>query len=66
VPPAARIGDRTRITAGVARRIGAHHICSGLGVVGRVTKRTAEEIDREDIAPFPRLQLGPELHVRRR
>jgi CubicO group peptidase (beta-lactamase class C family) len=32
--------------------IGAHHICSGLWVVGRVTKRTAEEILAQDIAPF--------------
>jgi hypothetical protein len=24
--------------------IGAHHLCSGLWVVGRVTKRTADEI----------------------
>jgi CubicO group peptidase (beta-lactamase class C family) len=32
--------------------IGAHHICSGLWVVGRVTKRSADEIVAEDIAPF--------------
>ena len=32
--------------------IGAHHICSGLWVVGRVTKRTADEIVAQDIAPF--------------
>jgi len=32
--------------------IGAHHICSGLWVVGRVTKRTADQIIAEDIAPF--------------
>src|SRR6185436_5436978 len=32
--------------------IGAHHICSGLWVVGRVTKRTADEIIAQDIAPF--------------
>src|SRR4026209_1226054 len=32
--------------------IGAHHICSGLWVVGRVTKRTADEIIEQDIAPF--------------
>lgn len=32
--------------------IGAHHICSGLWVVGRVTKRSAEEIVAQDIAPF--------------
>ena len=32
--------------------IGAHHLCSGLWVVGRVTPRTAEEILAQDIAPF--------------
>lgn len=32
--------------------IGAHHICSGLWVVGRVTRRTADEIIAQDIAPF--------------
>ena len=32
--------------------IGAHHLCSGLWVVGRVTKRTADEILAQDIAPF--------------
>ncbi|HYE85452.1 MAG TPA: serine hydrolase, partial [Vicinamibacterales bacterium] len=32
--------------------IGAHHLCSGLWVVGRVTKRTAAEILAQDIAPF--------------
>ena len=32
--------------------IGAHHICSGLWVVGRVTTRTADEIIAQDIAPF--------------
>jgi len=32
--------------------IGAHHLCSGLWVVGRVTTRTAKEILAQDIAPF--------------
>jgi hypothetical protein len=32
--------------------IGAHHLCSGLWVVGRVYKRTPEEILAQDIAPF--------------
>jgi CubicO group peptidase (beta-lactamase class C family) len=32
--------------------IGAHHLCSGLWVVGRVTTRSAEEIVAQDIAPF--------------
>src|SRR5262249_56626880 len=32
--------------------IGAHHICSGLWVVGSVSKRTPEEIVAQDIAPF--------------
>jgi CubicO group peptidase (beta-lactamase class C family) len=32
--------------------IGAHHICSGLWLVGSVYQRTAEEIVAQDIAPF--------------
>ena len=32
--------------------IGAHHLCSGLWVVGRVYRRTAEEVLAQDIAPF--------------
>ena len=32
--------------------IGAHHLCSGLWVVGRVYKRTPEEALAQDIAPF--------------
>jgi CubicO group peptidase (beta-lactamase class C family) len=32
--------------------IGAHHLCSGLWVVGTVYKRTAEEILAQDIEPF--------------
>jgi CubicO group peptidase (beta-lactamase class C family) len=32
--------------------IGAHHICSGLWVVGSVFKRTPEQIVAQDIAPF--------------
>jgi CubicO group peptidase (beta-lactamase class C family) len=32
--------------------IGAHHICSGLWVVGSVYRRTPEEIVAQDIAPF--------------
>ena len=32
--------------------IGAHHLCSGLWVVGQVTRRPAEQILAEDIAPF--------------
>ena len=32
--------------------IGAHHLCSGLWVVGRVTKRTAADVLAQDIAPF--------------
>ena len=32
--------------------IGAHHLCAGLWVVGRVTKRIADEIIAQDIAPF--------------
>src|SRR5262245_4377266 len=32
--------------------MGAHHLCSGLWVVGRVLKRTPEEVLAQDIAPF--------------
>ena len=32
--------------------IAAHHLCAGLWVVGRVTKRAPEEILAQDIAPF--------------
>jgi CubicO group peptidase (beta-lactamase class C family) len=32
--------------------IGAHHLCSGLWVVGRVYKRTPEEVLAQDIEPF--------------
>ena len=32
--------------------IGAHHLCSGLWVVGRVTPRSAKDILAQDIAPF--------------
>ena len=32
--------------------IGAHHLCSGLWVVGRVTPRSAKDILAQDILPF--------------
>jgi CubicO group peptidase (beta-lactamase class C family) len=32
--------------------MGAHHLCSGLWVVGRVYQRTAEDVLAQDIAPF--------------
>src|SRR5262245_19107610 len=32
--------------------IGAHHLCYGLWVVGRVYKRAPEEVLAQDIAPF--------------
>jgi|SRR5262245_1467942 len=32
--------------------MGAHHLCSGLWVVGRVYKRTPQEVLAQDIAPF--------------
>lgn len=41
--------------------IGAHHICSGLWVVGRVTKRTADEIIAQDIAPFRDFSWDPKF-----
>ncbi len=36
-----------------AAGIGAHHLCSGTFVVGRVTERSPETVLAEDIAPFP-------------
>src|SRR6185503_20624146 len=39
--------------------IGAHHICSGLWVVGSVYKRTPEEIVAQDIAPFKDFSWDP-------
>ena len=41
--------------------IGAHHICSGLWVVGRVTKRTADDIIAQDIAPFRDFSWDPKF-----
>ncbi len=35
-----------------AAGIGAHHLCSGTFVVGRVTERSPETVLAEDIAPF--------------
>jgi CubicO group peptidase (beta-lactamase class C family) len=32
--------------------MGAHHLCSGLWVVGRVYKRTPQEVLAQDVAPF--------------
>lgn len=39
--------------------IGAHHLCSGLWVVGRVTKRTPEQILAQDIQPFRDFSWDP-------
>ncbi|MGH9141116.1 MAG: serine hydrolase domain-containing protein [Vicinamibacterales bacterium] len=39
--------------------IGAHHICSGLWVVGAVYQRTPEEIVAQDIAPFKDFSWDP-------
>lgn len=36
-----------------AAGIGAHHLCSGTFVVGRVTERSPETVLAEDIEPFP-------------
>lgn len=36
-----------------AAGIGAHHLCSGTFVVGRVTERSPETVLAEDVAPFP-------------
>ena len=39
--------------------IGAHHLCSGLWVVGRVTKRTPEQVLAQDILPFRDFSWDP-------
>jgi len=36
-----------------AAAMGAHHLCSGVFVVGRDYQRTAEQVFAEDIEPFP-------------
>lgn len=41
--------------------IAAHHICSGLWVVGRETERTAEEVVAQDLAPFTFFGWDPEF-----
>lgn len=39
----------------------AHHICSGLWVVGRSTKRDPEEVVAQDLAPFKVFGWEPEF-----
>ncbi|KLU06005.1 hypothetical protein RISK_001856 [Rhodopirellula islandica] len=39
----------------------AHHLCSGLWVVGRDYQRTAEEVIAQDIAPFSYFGWQPEF-----
>ncbi len=39
----------------------AHHLCSGLWVVGRSYERTAEEVVAQDIAPFPFFGWEPDF-----
>ena len=39
--------------------IGAHHLCSGLWVVGRVTKRRPEQVLAQDILPFRDFSWDP-------
>jgi len=41
--------------------IGAHHLCSGLWVIGRVYKRSAEDILEQDIAPFKMFSWEPDF-----
>ncbi len=41
--------------------IGAHHLCSGLWVVGRGYKRSAEEVLAQDIAPFKTFSWEPDF-----
>ena len=43
--------------------IGAHHLCSGLWVVGRVYKRAPEEVLAQDIAPFQAFGWEDELQI---
>ena len=45
--------------------IGAHHICSGLWVVGRVTKTIRRGDPRAGHRAVSRFQLGQALHLRR-
>ena len=42
----------------------AHHICSGLWVVGRSYKRTPEEVVAQDIAPFEVFGWEPDFEYR--
>ena len=44
--------------------IGAHHICAGLWVVGRVTKRTPVQIVGQDIMPFRDFSWDPSFTFR--
>ncbi|WP_197440602.1 serine hydrolase domain-containing protein [Polystyrenella longa] len=39
----------------------AHHLCSGLWVVGRDYQRTPEEVIEQDIAPFPNFGWSPDF-----
>ncbi|MGI9629220.1 MAG: serine hydrolase, partial [Longimicrobiales bacterium] len=54
-PPSAYVPDYTlqdSLAGWYALGIGAHHLCSGLWVVGRDYERTPEQVVAEDIAPF--------------
>jgi len=44
--------------------IAAHHICSGLWVVGRSYKRTPEEVVAQDIAPFKFFGWEPDFEYK--
>ncbi|HEX7123602.1 MAG TPA: hypothetical protein VF178_14600, partial [Gemmatimonadaceae bacterium] len=54
---AQRTSDRLSLNDSLATwyalGIGAHHLCSGLWVVGRDYQRTPDAVVREDIARFP-------------
>ena len=41
--------------------MGAHHLCSGLWVVGRVYKRSPAEIIAQDVAPFRLFAWEPDF-----
>jgi hypothetical protein len=41
--------------------IGAHHLSSGLWVVGRDYQRTPEEVVAQDLAPFPFFGWSPDF-----
>jgi CubicO group peptidase (beta-lactamase class C family) len=41
--------------------IGAHHLCSGLWVIGKIYKRSPQQILAQDIAPFKMFSWDPQF-----